>query len=136
MSHYAELKTQIKDEKALVAALVRMGFKEEHVEIHKEATNLYGYHGDKRNDKAEIIIRRKYIGGSSNDIGFKKQADGTYKAIISDFDRTSMGYNQKWLDKTGTYYNVEKSKIAAKHRGFKFKETTTKEGKLQLCLTK
>ncbi|HEY9872686.1 MAG TPA: hypothetical protein V6D12_04590 [Candidatus Obscuribacterales bacterium] len=34
-----------------------------------------------------MISRRNYISISSNDIGFKQQQDGTFEAIISEYDR-------------------------------------------------
>lgn len=63
---------------------------------------MYGYKGDKREQIAEVIIRKKYIGSSSNDIGFKLQEDGTYEAIISEFDKNK--YNEKWLDSLSQRY--------------------------------
>jgi len=36
-----------------------MGYK--NIEVHEEAQNLYGYRGDKRKEKAHIIIRKKYL---------------------------------------------------------------------------
>ncbi len=56
------------------------------IEVHEEAKNLYGYQGDKRKQKAHIIIRKKYVGSSSNDIGFLKK-DGKYLTIASAYDR-------------------------------------------------
>ncbi len=61
-----------------------MGYK--NIEVHEEAKNLYGYRGDKRKEKAHIIIRRKYVGSSSNDVGFEKIGN-VYKTHASDYDR-------------------------------------------------
>jgi hypothetical protein len=71
-----------------VKALVRAGWKENQIEVHDEAQHLVGYQGDQRKDKANVIIRRKYVGGASNDLGFVLQEDGTYKAIVSEYDRS------------------------------------------------
>ena len=87
-----------------------------HVEVHEEATNLIGYHGDKRTDKAEIIIRREYISSASNDIGFKLAQDGTYQAIISDYDSST--HNQKWLDKLSQTYAEETIREVANEFGY------------------
>ena len=107
MSHYTHLEVQIKDQDALVEALCDVqGWTKEQIEVHNEPTALYGYHGDKRKDLAHVVIRRKYIGGSSNDIGFFRKADGTFEAIISDFDRSSMGYNEKWIGKLMQHYGA------------------------------
>lgn len=114
MSEFTICETQFRDLKALVTALVEAGIDRGHIEVHEDAQNLYGYHGDKRTQKANIIIRRQHVGGSSNDIGFVKKADGTYEAIISEFDRRSGGnhagkfggYNEKWLDSLKQNYSV------------------------------
>lgn len=55
--------------------------------------HLEGYHGDLRDEKAQVIIPRatvnKYLsGGASNDAGFNFIGDGC-EAIISDYDKGS-----------------------------------------------
>lgn len=54
--------------------------------VHKEAQKLEGYQGDKRKQKAHIIIPRKQVGGSSNDVGFEKTKKG-YTLHASEYDR-------------------------------------------------
>src|SRR6266576_3649780 len=100
MSHFTTIKTKITEAKALLTALADLGFKE--VEFHETPQHLYGYRGDKRAQSAEVIIRRKFVGGASNDIGFKRQADGTFEAIISEFDRRK--YSQEWLNRLTQRY--------------------------------
>jgi len=85
MSHYTVIQTQVREVPALVAALQAMGYK--NVEVHEQAQPLYGYQGDRRPESAEVIIRRQYVGGAANDVGFKRQASGEFQAIISEFDR-------------------------------------------------
>ena len=97
MSYNREYRTRITDSDSLMEALKQMGF---HPEYHQAAVHLYGYHGDKRKETAEVVIPRKQAGAASNDIGFKQQADGAFLAIISDFDKAV--YNNTWLnDVTG-----------------------------------
>jgi hypothetical protein len=93
MSAYVTVQTKITDKNLLLQALADLGCKQ--VECHEVAQHLYGYQGDLRPERAEVIIRRKHIGDGSNDIGFKQLADGTYEAIISDADRRV--YSDKWL---------------------------------------
>ena len=100
MSHYNEIKTQLTNKESIIVALTKCGFKTDQIEIHDKAEHLYGYVGFKRNQKANIIIRRKYVGSSANDLGFVKKEDGTYEAIISDYDKAK--YNDKWLNKVST----------------------------------
>jgi len=141
MSHYVDVKTSITDEECLVAALCRIEnyhechhktWNKTHIEVHNKAVNLYGYHGDVRVDKANIIIRRQFISRASNDIGFRKEADGSYSAIISEFDGRSMGFSPAWLQRLTTYYGVEKAKKEFKARGIKYTETTDDKGRVQL----
>jgi len=56
-----------------------------HPEIHEEAKSLRGYQGDKRSQKANIIIPRKQVGKASNDVGFER-VDGGFVLHASQFD--------------------------------------------------
>lgn len=118
MSHFTSIKTQIKNRDALVTALTDIGFK--NIELHETAQHLYGYQGDVREQTAEVIIRRQYIGSSSNDIGFKQQADGQYEAIISEYDRHQ--YNQQWMNKLMQRYGYHALKATAQEQGFTIEE--------------
>ncbi len=100
MSHYTRLDTRIVSVEHLIAALADMGF--DHVEHHDVAEHLYGYEGDVREDRAEVIVRRAFIGELSNDIGFRRTADGNFEAIISDYDRDT--YGREWLGRLTQRY--------------------------------
>lgn len=110
-----------------------MGF--ENVEINEKGTNLYGYHDDVRSDIANVIIRRKYIGPLSNDIGFVKKTDGTYAAILSDYDR-SIGYNEAWLNKVKVKYAEHGLMKQARNKGLRFASRKLVNGKVQLQFVK
>jgi hypothetical protein len=112
MSKYSEIKTQLKDKECIIDALKEKGFKPQ---SHENAVALTGYEGDRRSDKAEIIIPRSQVGHASNDIGFKRQDDGTYKAIISQYDGGR--YNQKWLDEISQSYAEKKTSKIARNKG-------------------
>jgi len=112
MSKYVEHTTVINDVECLKRVL-KTRFKE--VEHHSTPQQLIDYQGrstkytNKDGDKAEVIIRRKLVGGASNDIGFVKDpSTGNFKAIISDYD--SGRHNQKWLESLAKDYLVEKTK--------------------------
>lgn len=114
MSAYRENTTQFKDGKILAECL-KTHFKT--VLVHATAQQLEGYHGDKRAQRAEIIIPRSAIGCASNDIGFKLQPDGTYSAIISDFDSHTYGatfLKKLELSYTETFYKAKAAKIGAR----------------------
>ena len=102
MSHFSVVRTQLRDETALIQALADRGFPV--VERHEEAQPLYGFQGDVREQTAEIIVRRAFVGAASNDIGFKRNADGHFDAFISEFDREHRGYNRTWLDALAQRY--------------------------------
>ncbi len=86
MSHFVECQTEFRDPQALVAALVECGFQESQVEIYEQAVPLYGYQGDVRPQKAQIIIRRQHVGQAANDVGWERQPNRTYRAWISEYD--------------------------------------------------
>lgn len=123
MSHFTSIKTQIKDKDALIKALADMGFK--NLEVHDTAESLYGFQGDVRPETAEVIIRRKYIGSSSNDIGFKLQDDGQFQAIISEFDRGR--YNRQWLNQVMQRYGYYTLMASAEEQGFTIEEDEVME---------
>lgn len=120
MSHYVDIVTEIRDQAALVKALERLGFGPNKVEVHDKPQPLIGYQGDKREQLAHVILRRRFVGGASNDIGFLKGSDGRYISHISEYDQTY--YNSTWQNKLCTYYGVEKSKIELSKKGLKFTE--------------
>jgi hypothetical protein len=104
MSKYGLNHTELKDQ-----SLVKKAFKQLSeqlgivVEFHEQPQNLYGYHGDKRAEKANIIIRRpktqtdantKVLSTASNDFGLVwNEQTASYDAIVSDFDSSRYGPN-------------------------------------------
>jgi hypothetical protein len=139
MSAYSENKTVFRDASLLIEALTECGYQAGDIEVHAQPTNLYGYHNDKRDDTAEIIIRRDNVnarmsGGASNDIGFKRNADGTISAIISDYD--SYKHNAQWLTKLKVAY-AEKGLIRqGAKQGLRFAGKQLVGKKMQLFFTK
>jgi len=131
MSHYNKLKTKLTNKCSLIKALIKKGYKEHQIEDHEIATELYGYQGDKRKEKANIIIRRKDVGSSSNDIGFVAKADGSYEAIISDYDK-SIGYDDKWLNEINMNHSIEQAKNAFEVNGWSYVESMNSNGEYQL----
>ena len=133
MSHFTCIKTQIKNRDALVKALADIGFKE--VEVHETAQHLYGYQGDVRAQTAELIIRRKYLGSASNDIGFKRQKDGQFEAIISEYDRHR--YSQDWLNGLTQRYGYHALMATVPAQSFTVEEEQTLEdGTIRVVVTR
>lgn len=123
MSHFTCIKTQIKNQDTLIQALSDVGFND--VEVHKTPQHLYGYQGDLREQTAEVIIRRQYIGVASNDIGFKQQDDGQFEAIISEYD--CQQYSQEWLNNLTQRYGYHTLLATAPEQGFTVEEEETLE---------
>jgi hypothetical protein len=139
ISEYNEIQTQYSDRECLVSALEEMGYKPQ---VSEKPQHLQGYQNDRREQTAEIIIPRRQVGGASNDVGFKKNADGTYTAIISDYDKGS-NFNLKKQNELKKIYAEKHSIKQGKANGLRFmgkKQVTNKEGRqvtrLQFVTTK
>lgn len=102
-----------KDRECLLNALSECGF----VTVEEgEALSLYGYQGDKRAETAQIVVRRRFIGNASNDLGFQKTENG-YVPVISEYDRSYM-MQGKFLTQLKTNYNLKSTeKLARNLRG-------------------
>ena len=94
----------------LVAALADLGYS--NIE-EGEALPLYGYHGDRRPETAALVIRRRYVGSSSNDLGFARTAQG-YVPIVSEYDQRTL-HGGQFLVKLRTAYG-EHVVEAVRHR--------------------
>jgi hypothetical protein len=110
--------TAFKDRECLLNALVECGYGT--VE-EGEALSLYGYQGDRRAETAQIVVRRKFIGSASNDLGFQK-TDAGYIPVISEYDQRYM-MQGKFLTNLRTNYNLKSAeKLARNLRGMLHKE--------------
>lgn len=100
MSAYLEFQdVQFQNATALVKALNDVGFV--NVEVG-EAISLVGYQGRQRDQTAQIVVRRQYIGAASNDLGFAWNGQA-FVPIISEFD-AGHRLNQEWLRKLQEVY--------------------------------
>jgi len=134
MSHYTEIQTEFRDLECLLQALADIGIT--NVQTHEEPQQLRGYHNDLRQDKAHVIVPQsevnaKLSGGASNDLGFVKK-DGSYQAIVSDYDR-----NRWWDKKQGQLkqsYNLRKIKKEARRSGKTLSESKLEDGTIKLTL--
>ena len=116
MSAYGEYETTLCEQKFLVEGLFAMGYAPE---VHPEGAPLIGYHGDERPERAHVIIRRAQLDSASNDIGFARGADGTFRAILSEYDH-SIGYDAQWLGKVNQHYKEKQTLAVAKAKGYIF----------------
>ncbi len=117
MSAYGEYETTLCEQSFLVEGLVAMGYTPE---VDAEGAPLIGYHGDERPERAHVIIRRAQLDSASNDIGFVRGADGRFRAILSEYDR-SIGYDAQWLGKVHQHYKEQQTLAVAKAKGYIFR---------------
>ena len=129
MSAYTCVELEIDDVDTIKETLKELGYT---FEEHKTATNLYGWHGERRSQLANIIVRRKYISNASNDIGFFKKADGKYELIISEFDR-KIEKGKIFLNKFKQTYVTKQAKKYLKRKGYKLKkQKVEQDGTIEL----
>jgi hypothetical protein len=118
MSKYSEIQTTFSDPDLLLSALGTMGFKKVRNHVG-DPQPLEGFRGDKRKDLADIIIPRREVGSSSNDIGFSRGADGTFSLIVSDYDQARYGVQTKWHRDLKFNYAEQNILRAAKRQGLR-----------------
>ena len=116
MSKYEETVTVLAHEGYLLEALKDLGYAPE---VCRQGTALYGYQGDERPERAHVVIRRNQLDSVSNDIGFRRDADGVYRAIVSEYDRR-LGFDEAWLGKVAQAYKERQTMAVAKVRGYVF----------------
>ena len=113
MSKYEETVTVLAHEGYLVEAL---GYAPE---VCRQGTPLFGYQGDERPERAHVVIRRNQLDSASNDIGFRRDANGVYRAIVSEYDRR-LGFDGAWLGRVAPAYKERQAMAASKARGYVF----------------
>lgn len=139
MSAFNEVQTEFRDGDTLIDALKAMGFTPTNCIGNPQP--LVGYQGDFRTAdgeghtrdanlalKADVIIPRSQVGGSSNDIGFARGTDGKYKAVISQYD--SRRYDGKWLNDVKANVADIGVQKQAKRIGLKLGKREVKNGQI------
>jgi len=130
MSKYKRIETEIKNEALLVQALQDLEIPFE----QGEGLSLYGYHGDKRRETAEIVVRRKHINSSANDLGFHRLPTGGFEAIISEYDSDTRG--MEILNQVRQRYAYHAVVAQARARGYNVVQQQAQGGALRLQLVK
>lgn len=88
MSAYKRIKCKIVNRDLLKQSLDNLGLK---YTEHESPVALQGYAGDRRNQKAEIVVARQELNksftGVSNDLGFTwNEKEKAYDMVCSDYD--------------------------------------------------
>jgi hypothetical protein len=133
MSEYVTCKTEFSDPELLIEALMAAGkWTRDQIEFHEEAQNLVGYERLERPQKGHIIIRKKDVGRSSNDIGFERMADGKFQSHVSDYDQGRHG--KSFQAKIKTEYGFRIIKRQQEARGRRVSRATSPSGKTRLVI--
>lgn len=132
MSKYTTVTTEFRDPECLIEALTEIGYPA--VQFHETAKHLTGYQGDQRTQTAEIIVPRKVKGGlgsASNDLGFKRNKEGNYEALISEYDTGFLG--RDFVPRLKSAYAEINTKKTALIQGLRFVQRNVNElGEVQL----
>lgn len=127
MSAYTEVQTNFTDPGLLCAALADVGYT---ATMHETAVQLEDYHGLMRPDTAEIVVPRAQVDHAANDIGFKRQPNGTYQAIISQYD--SRAHGQEWQLRLKIAYAERGTMAKATKAGLRYLGKGMINGKMRL----
>ncbi len=132
MSAYTTLQTQLISARHLQQALKDVGFPD--VELHEgNPQPLVGFLGEGRDLRAEVIIRRRYLGPASNDIGFARNEQGRLTALISDFDRKR--FDAPWLLRVHQRYAYHVAREQLEQQGFNLvEEAVDQQNTIRLVL--
>jgi hypothetical protein len=112
MSHFTRMRTALRDADLLAAALREVGYA--NVEVHDSAQKVRGWGGQTR--KAEVIVRTRNAGGAMADIGFARQPDGTFAAILDAMDLQRLG--TQWLPRLSQAYGHAAALKYARDQGY------------------
>lgn len=142
----------------MVAALMKSGFTRDQIEVHEKPALLKDYCGKstkyiyndtkderfKDGDCAHVIIRRKHMGSSHNDMGFYVDKDGNSKTILCDYAISSgrsacanpvakaEGGYKPWMKKVKREYTAETTVRMFKRQGKVAKRVEGKDGKIRI----
>jgi hypothetical protein len=75
-------------------------------------------------------VNRHLSGGSSNDVGFKQHGDGSFSAIVSEYDSSYV--NSRWMGQLTVAYTRQSVIQKAAKQGFKFIGARQENGKTKL----
>lgn len=138
MSHYSVCQTQLKDQDAILKALERMGFNKGKIDVSSVPMEMKMYHGGSANRKADIRIKghgwgaENQLDGLCNDMGFTRQANGTYELHI---DNYTSGRYKNFQDTLTNYYAAELVKKKSKQLGYFIAQEQETEDEITIKIT-
>jgi len=116
MSHYTRVSTTLCDAELIAAALRATGFPD--VELHDTPQPLRGFAGGGRY-AAEIVVRRGHAGKGRSalaDFGFVRRPNGSFEAIVDDWDRRALGSD--WMSRLTQAYGYAAALRYAELHGY------------------
>jgi hypothetical protein len=124
MSAKVTIKTSMRSEERIIAALSSMGVPAQHILHAPEGKQVRGY-GRSRSGIAQVVIRKEWHGGYG-DVGFAKQSDGTYTVIMDDLDDRKLcrslslakAGRGKFAQVSGQWYAATAAKKTLQLQGF------------------
>jgi hypothetical protein len=134
MSRYKRIECAFRNRESLEAALKEVG-----VPFEQAAGNtltLYGYSGDARPERAAFVIRRHNIESMANDMGFALRPDGSFEAIISEYDSGVDRRGLAILNRVKQAYGVNEVTRQARMRGYGVQRVSAPGGSIRLQLVK
>ena len=137
MSHYTTVDLEVRDVEAFIEALCGTWptpLDPSQVEVNADPVHLYGYQGDRREQQANVIVRRKNISPDANDIGFAIN-DGKATAFVSENERDGQ-YTSAWQGRLMQRYARNVAVKTARARGYRVRESMTEDGSIKLELTR
>jgi hypothetical protein len=132
MSEYLVCETDMNNIEVILETLGELGFSGDKVSVYEEAISLEGYRGDKREQKGNIVIGRKYVGGAANDIGFEKQSNGSYKAWVSAADKHRGLGKEIMSGRMKRLYSKNMTLRTAKRAGWRIQSCEEEGGKIKM----
>jgi hypothetical protein len=129
MSHFLQAKSKITDQEALVRALVEKGFKESQIKVSATPIPMVGYFGRTGDQKANIILP-KSVTGHHSDIGFLKDTDGTFTAIVDEYGSGNR-YGKTWRTDLYQEAKAQEAIMSLEQRKIPYTRTMT-DGKLRI----
>jgi len=95
---------------------------------------MYGYDDKLRPEKANLVIRRRYIDHLANDLGFQRRADGGVNVVISEYDLHGPG--MELLKRIKQQYAVKFVERQARKVGTRVKQERRQDGTIVMRLVR
>jgi hypothetical protein len=103
MPRYRLIPTGVPTSSDLRQTLTDMGLR--NVEVHPSPVPLDDWIGRPTDVMADVVVRRKDLGASSDDMGFVRNSSGTYDALVSEIHL--FRFDKKWFQDLATRSGVE-----------------------------